>query len=134
MSELTVERTGVHEFVGRNERGASVRVGRRGGEGSFSPGELLQIATTACALVTVEDLVTRRVGDDAPLTASVDAQRTPGGHEYESLTVTMPVDLSVLDDADRRILLAIMEKAVRQQCTVSRTIERGAPVELRISA
>lgn len=134
MSELTVERTGVHEFVGRNERGASVRVGGRGGEGSFSPGELLRIATAACALVTVEELVTRRVGVDAPLTANVDARRSPGGHEYESLTVTMSVDLSMLDDADRERLLAIMEKAVHKQCTVSRTIERGAPVELRISA
>jgi len=41
---LEVERTGEHAFVGRNERGAEVRLGRKGAEAAFSPAELLQIA------------------------------------------------------------------------------------------
>ena len=38
---INLERVGEHEFVASNGRGASVRIGRKGQEGSFSPVELL---------------------------------------------------------------------------------------------
>lgn len=133
MTGLFVERVGEHEFVGRNDRGASVRIGRSGGEGSFSPGELLQIATAGCSAVTVEELITRRAGQDASLVATVEATRGPGGREYEALRVTLRADLSFLDDDTRDRVLRALRTAVANQCTVSRTIERGAPVELDVA-
>jgi uncharacterized OsmC-like protein len=132
MRELTVERAGTHDFIGRNGRGATVRIGRDGAPGAFSPGELLQIAAAGCAAVTVEELVTRRAGDDAQLVATADHERTPGVGEYELLRVTLLADLSFLDEGTRDRVVHAMRIAVERQCTVSRTIERGAPVELTI--
>ena len=54
---IELERVGEHEFVATNERGASVRIGRKGQEGSFSPVELLVAAAAGCALVTSETLI-----------------------------------------------------------------------------
>jgi len=132
MAELTVERVGEHEFVGRNERGATVRVGRNGMPGSFSPGELLQVATAACSAVTVEQLVTRRAGPDAELVARAGATRSEGGHEYTEIRVTLLADLSFLDDETREQVVRAMHKAVARECTVSRTVERGAHFSLDV--
>jgi uncharacterized OsmC-like protein len=132
MKELTVERVGTHEFIGRNGRGATVQIGRDDAPGAFSPGELLQIATAGCAAVTVEELVTRRAGDDARLVATADHERTPGVREYELLRVTLLADLSFLDVGTRDRVAQAIRTAVERQCTVSRTVERGAPVELTI--
>ncbi|MFI6077795.1 OsmC family protein [Actinoplanes sp. NPDC051343] len=135
MTGLTVERVGEHEFVGRNERGATVRIGRSGRPDSFSPGELLQVATAACAAVTVEQLVTRRAGDDAELVAVADASRSPDGREYDVIRVTLLTDdsfLGLLDDRTRERVVRAMRTAVERECTVSRTVERGGRVELEI--
>lgn len=132
MTGLTVERAGEHEFTGRNDRGATVRIGRTGMPGSFSPGELLQIATAACSAVTVEELVTRRGGDDARLVARAGAVRSPDGREYDAVRVTLLADLSFLDDETRARVVRAMTKAVERSCTVSRTVERGARVELAV--
>ncbi|HEY0531007.1 MAG TPA: OsmC family protein [Actinoplanes sp.] len=132
MAGLRVERVGKHDFVGRNERGATVRIGRNGMPGSFSPGELLQIATAGCSAVTVEELVTRRAGDDAELVALAEAEKSPGGHEYDLIRVTLLADLSFLDDDTRERVVFAMRKAVERECTVSRTVERGAVVELAV--
>lgn len=134
MTGLKVERVGTHEFVGRNDRGATVTIGRDDTPGAFSPGELLQVATAACSAVTVEQLVTRRAGDDARLVALASRVKAEGGHEYESITVTLQADLSFLDDETRERVMLAMRRAVDRECTVSRTLERGARVDLVITA
>ena len=134
MAELSVERVGEHEFVGRNGRGATVRVGRAGRPGSFSPGELLQVATAACAAVTVEQLVTRRGGADARLVAEAGATKSADGREYDAIRVTLLADLSFLDDRTRERVVRAMRTAVARECTVSRTVERGAPVSLEVGS
>ncbi|MCF3961928.1 OsmC family protein [Streptomyces fuscigenes] len=134
MSELEIERTARHEFTARNARGAVVTIGRVGGEGSFTPGELLQIAAAGCAAVTVEELVVRRSGPEAPFTATVDTDRRPGTHEYDALHVGLDVDLSALDEAARERVVAAIRTAVERECTVSRTIEKGTPVTLDVRA
>jgi len=134
MTKLTVERTGKHEFLGRNDRGAAVRLGRTGAADAFTPGELLQIAAAGCAAITVEEFVTRRAGADAPILATVDHERAAGVREYERLTVTLRADLSFLDDEMRARVVRAMHTSVQRECTVSRTVERGAPVELIIES
>lgn len=131
-ADLTVERVGEHDFLGRNGRGATVRIGRGGATGSFTPGELLQLATAGCAAVTTEELVTRRAGDDARMVAGVSHERAESGREYERLRVELTVDLSFLEEDVRARVLRAMHLAVERQCTVSRTLERGAAVELVI--
>ncbi|GIH16712.1 OsmC family protein [Rugosimonospora africana] len=132
MTELKIERTGTHTFTGTNARGATVRIGGNDVPGAFTPGELLQIATAGCAALTVEELLTQCAGDDAPLTATVSPERAPDVREYERLRVTLYADLSFLDDATHARVLDAMHTAIRTRSTVTRTVERGAPIELSI--
>jgi uncharacterized OsmC-like protein len=133
MAELAIERVGKHTFVARNDRGATVRIGRADTPGAFSPGELLHIATAGCSAVTVEELVVRRAGEDAPFTATTTPHRAEGTREYQEIEVTLQVDLSTLDDENRARAVQAMRTAIERQCTVSRTVERGARVVLHFA-
>jgi uncharacterized OsmC-like protein len=132
MGRLEIERVGEHEFAGRNERGATVRVGRDGAADAFSPGELMHLAAAACVSVTVEELVTRRAGADARVVATT--EHTGGVTEYDKVEITLEADLSFLDDKTRERVLKAMQISVDRQCSVSRTLKRGIPVELTIDA
>ncbi|WP_206784588.1 OsmC family protein [Amycolatopsis sp. MtRt-6] len=125
---LEVERTGEHAFVGRNERGAEVLVGRKGAEGAFSPAELLQIAVAGCNAVTAEELITRRIGEDAKFRVTVDADRREGASELDAVHVAFDVDVSALAADQRAALAGAVDRAIERLCTVSRTLKKGIPV------
>lgn len=125
---LEVERTGEHAFVGRNERGAEVRLGRKGAEGAFSPAELLQIAAAGCNAVTAEELITRRVGEDAKFRVTVTADRREGASELDAVHVAFDVDVSTLAADQREALAGAVDRAIDRLCTVSRTLKKGIPV------
>ncbi|MFG1606775.1 OsmC family protein [Actinoplanes sp. NPDC049265] len=130
----SVERVGTHTWIGRNERGAEVRIGTDEVAGAFSPGELLQLAVASCSTVTIEDMVVRRSGPDARVNATVDRDRAPGTHEYQRISVTLDVDLAGLDDTERGRVVKALRTAVERECTVSRTVEQGTPIDLEIVA
>ena len=125
---LEVERTGEHAFVGRNERGAEVRLGRKGADGAFSPAELLQIAAAGCTAVTAEELITRRVGEDAKFRVTVTADRREGASELDAVHVAFDVDVSTLAADQREALAGAVDRAIDRLCTVSRTLKKGIPV------
>ncbi|WP_410587912.1 OsmC family protein [Amycolatopsis sp. lyj-23] len=125
---LEVERTGEHAFVGRNERGAEVRLGRKGAEGAFSPAELLQIAAAGCNAVTAEELITRRIGEDAKFRVTVTADRREGASELDAVHVAFDVDVSTLAADQREALAGAVDRAIERLCTVSRTLKKGIPV------
>ncbi|WP_432847027.1 OsmC family protein [Amycolatopsis sp. CA-161197] len=125
---LEVQREGEHQFVGRNERGAEVRIGRTGAEGAFSPSELLQIATAGCSAVTAENLITRRIGEDSKFRVGVIADRREGASELDGVHVTFDVDVSSLDAQQREDLAAAVDRAIDRLCTVSRTLKKAIPV------
>jgi uncharacterized OsmC-like protein len=125
---LEVQRDGQHSFVGRNDRGASVRLGRTGAEGAFSPAELLQIAAAGCSAVTAEELITRRVGEDAKFRVTVDADRREGASELDVVHVAFDVDVSTLAADQREALAGAVDRAIERLCTVSRTLKKGIPV------
>ncbi|EOD63310.1 OsmC family protein [Amycolatopsis vancoresmycina] len=125
---LEVERTGEHAFVGRNERGAEVRLGRKGAEGAFSPAELLQIAAAGCSAVTAEELIVRRIGEDAKFRVNVTADRREGAAELDAVHVAFDVDVSTLAADQREALAGAVDRAIERLCTVSRTLKKGIPV------
>jgi uncharacterized OsmC-like protein len=125
---LEVQRDGKHSFVGRNERGAEVRLGRSGAEGAFSPAELLQIAAAGCSAVTAEELITRRVGEDAKFRVTVNADRRAGASELDAVHVAFDVDVSTLAADQREALAGAVDRAIERLCTVSRTLKKGIPV------
>ncbi|MDQ2587385.1 OsmC family protein [Saccharothrix yanglingensis] len=130
MSNVEVRRTGRHEFTATNDRGASVRVGRKGAEGAFTPVELLLAAAAGCAAVTVETLVTRRV--DGDLVARADDVRPEGAHQLGAVPVTLDYDVSSLDDAQRAVLETAVRRAVAELCTVTRTLKQSSPTPLNL--
>ncbi|AXB47232.1 OsmC family protein [Amycolatopsis albispora] len=125
---LEVERIGEHVFAGRNERGAEVRIGRKGQADVFSPAELLQIAAAGCAAVTAEDLVVRRTGEEAKFRVEVTADRNDAASELDAVHVTFDLDLSSLDPERRAALAVAVDRAIDRLCTVSRTLKKGIPV------
>ncbi|WP_328618386.1 OsmC family protein [Amycolatopsis sp. NBC_00355] len=125
---LEVQRDGQHSFVGRNDRGAEVRLGRTGAEGAFSPAELLQIAAAGCSAVTAEELITRRVGEDAKFRVTVSADRREGASELDAVHVAFDVDVSTLAADQREALAGAVDRAIERLCTVSRTLKKGIPV------
>ena len=125
---LEVQRDGQHSFVGRNDRGAEVRLGRTGAEGAFSPAELLQIAAAGCSAVTAEELITRRVGEDAKFRVAVTADRREGASELDAVHVAFDVDVSTLAEDQRTALAGAVDRAIERLCTVSRTLKKGIPV------
>lgn len=131
MSSTPVEVTyiGSHTFEATNARGAKALVGRAGAEGVFSPGELLLAAAAACAGVTAESMVVRRVGEDARFRVHADrTKESDDAHEFASVMTELDVDMSALDDAQRAALITAVDRAVERLCTVSRTLRKGVPV------
>lgn len=130
---LWVERVGEKAYVGRNERGAEVRVGQHDIDGAFSPSELLKIALAACSAMSAEKPVLRRLGTDGPITAGVSSVKAHGENRYERLLTELVLPMRGLDPEDREDIVAAARRAVAKGCTVGRTIEASASVEVTVS-
>lgn len=130
---MDVRRTGGATFVGRNGRGAEVRIGPESAAGVFTPGELLLVAAAACAGVTAESLIVRRLGPDVDVTVTADrTKESPDAHEFATIDTVLQVDMTPLAAEQRTALADAVRRAVERYCTVSRTVEKGAPVTLEI--
>lgn len=131
---LWVERVGPKTYVARNGRGAEVRIGPHTDDGVFSPGELLKVALAACSTMSAERPVLRRLGtDDAPITGAVRSVKSPGHNRYETLLTELVLPLDGLEPAAREEIEEVARRAVAKGCTVGRTIEAGAVIELTVS-
>lgn len=129
---VEVHRDGEHSFVATNDRGATVAVGRDGAPDSFTPGELLLAAIAACSAVTSENLVTRRLGESASLVAHADREKTEEDpHKFSSIQVAVDFD-EITDPDERAKLVDSVERAIERLCTVSRTVQEGTPISLRL--
>lgn len=130
---LWVERTGNRRYTGRSSRGGHVLVGSMGDEGTFTPGELLKIALAACAGLSADAALARRLGDDVPVTIAVGGPSDEPEDRYPALADDLRVDLSGLDDETRTRLLTVVRRAVAEHCTVSRTLEASARVTFTVN-
>ncbi|GAA4848551.1 OsmC family protein [Saccharopolyspora rosea] len=134
MSSTPVEvtRTGNHTFTATNPRGGRVEIGREDAPDAFTPGELLLAAIAACSAVTGENLVTRRLGEDAAITVHADRSKAPEDpHRFSSVQVSFDAALAEIDDeAERDKLVEALQRAIGKYCTVSRSVEEGTPVNL----
>jgi uncharacterized OsmC-like protein len=102
MTDLWVERTGVRRYVGHSSRGAEVLVGSDDVDGVFTPGELMKIALAACSGMSSDSPLARRLGDDYQATVRVSGAADREQEVYPLLEEALEVDLSGLDDAERR--------------------------------
>ena len=129
-SELWVDRTGTRRYVGHSSRGATVQIGSADVEGTFTPGELLQIALGACTAMSSDFTLSRRLGDDYAATVRIAGHADREVERYPLLEETYELDLSGLDPAMRERLLDMVRRSVDKACTVGRTLEAGTRIEL----
>ena len=132
-TELWVERTGTRRYTGRNSRGAEVLIGSVGVENVFSPGELLKIALAGCSGLASDSALRHRLGDDVDVTIHVSGMSDDETDRYPALLEELVVDLSALDATARERLLTVVHRAIDQHCTVGRTLEAGATVQLTVT-
>lgn len=129
---LWVERVGAREYVGHNDRGATVRFAGAGVEGAFTPGELLKLSAAACTGLVTDRALARRVGDDYAAQVHVSGVKNDEENRYSTVDEKLVVDLSGLDEEARERLVTLLHKTIEGQCTVGRTIEAGAHVSADI--
>ena|SRR6218665_367564 len=132
-TRLWVARTGVRRYTGRNSRGAEVLIGSVGDEGAFSPGELMKIALAGCSGLASDSALRHRLGDDVDVTINVSGMSDDEQDRYPALLEELVVDLSSLDPVARERLLTVVHRAIDQHCTVGRTLEAGATVQLTVT-
>jgi uncharacterized OsmC-like protein len=125
--------TGVYEAA--NARGGTLRFGSRAGE-AFTPVELLLAAIAGCSAVDV-DVVCGRRSEFEEFSARVDAQtvRDETGNRLEDVELTFRVRFpdGVAGDAARAILPRALQVSHDRTCTVSRSLELGTPVAVRLA-
>ncbi len=130
---LWAQRVGARRYTGRNSRGAEVSMGPAEAGAVFTPGELLKIALAGCAGMSADSAIARRLGDDVPITVHVAGIKHVDDERYPALHEELVVDLSVLDPAERDRVVAVVRRAIARNCTVGRTLERGADVALTLA-
>ena len=123
---VIADRTEPGVYVGRNERGAEVRIGLAGSEGTFSPGELLRLAAAGCAAISADHALSKRLGDDFDASLSVRAHKPEGEDRYQYLDTTIEVDWSELDPEQLEAMLEHAQRLIEKYCTVGHTMEHGA--------
>jgi len=126
---VTVVRESHRRYTGYSPRGGVVHIGDASFPDTFTPGELLKVALGACAVMSSDAVLQRRLGDDFPMTVVVDAEKNEAENRYTHLTESISLDLAGFDDAARAKIIDIMGRAIDQACTVGKTIEHGATVE-----
>jgi uncharacterized OsmC-like protein len=134
LRHVTIDRVSNSHYTVTNPRGGSISVGA-GGDAEFTPVELLLAAIGGCTAIDV-DLVTSRRAEPESFRVDVAATkvRDEQGNRLADITVTFKVAFpdSEGGQAARAVLPDIARQSHDRLCTVSRTLEIGTPVNMRI--
>jgi len=129
---LHVERIAPTTYVGRNERGAEVRIGASSADGVFSPGELLQLALGACGLLSADHTLAGRLGEEFSARVDISVVKNHVADRYDRLSADILVDMAALEPERRAALIERGERAIDRLCTVGHTLGHGARHDVRI--
>lgn len=130
--KVTMTRNSEGVYTATNEAGDSLTFGR--GEGLLSPVELLLAAIAGCSSIDVDAMTSRRSEPTKfDVTATADKVEADGGSILENIAVEWDLVFPEGDAGDkaRARVGAALKSAHEKTCTVSRTVEAGAPVEFR---
>lgn len=132
---VEIDRTGPSTYLARNDRGGELRVSASG-DADFTPVELLLVALGACSAVDVDMVTGRRAEPDRfSVHVSGDKVRVDGASTLQDLVVTFDVRFPAGEagDAARQVLPRALQVSHEKSCTVSRTVEAGTPVTMRLA-
>jgi putative redox protein len=131
---VTMTRTEKGTYVVTNARGGTLSVGGGGESTDFTPVELFLTSMAACSATDV-DYITSRLAEPIQFDVTAEGEKLRDGAENHlgdieiTFTVRFP-DGEGGDRARERMPRAIAQSRDRL-CTVSRTVQRGAAVEMR---
>lgn len=131
---VRVERVEAGRFAAVNDRGGRVVFSTGSGE-DLTPVDLFMAAIGGCTAIDVDILTSRRAEPDSfEIVVDADKVRDDGGNHLVNIEVTYRITFPAGADGDkaRAILPEIVRKSHDRLCTVSRTVELGAPVASRI--
>ena len=134
-TSVAMERIAEHLFRAVNDRGGTLTFGSSDGP-EFSPIELLLVALAGCTALDIEYITGKRAEPDV-LAASVSGNkvRDDSGNRLTDLEVTFRVEFppGEAGDAARAVLPDALRKSHERLCTVSRTVQLGTPVTVRLA-
>jgi len=132
---VTIERIANSRYTVTNERGGRMTISS--GDGTdFTPVELLLAAIGGCTAIDVDILTSRRAEPDS-FSVEVGAEKVrdeKGRNQLEDIVVTFRITFPDGEGGDkaRALLPDAVKRSHESLCTVSRTVELGTPVALRI--
>jgi len=133
---VTITRRSAGRYTAVNGRGGTLEFGT-GDVEDFTPVELFLAAIGGCTAVDVDILTTRRA-EPASFVVEVGGEkvRDEDGNRMQDLSVTFRLTFPEGEggDAARAILPEAAQRSHDRLCTVSRTVELGAPVATRIES
>ena len=132
---VRLERIENSRYTAINERGGTITVGTGAGS-DFTPVELLLVAIGGCTAIDVDILTSRRAEPES-FEIVVDAEKArdeAAGNHLTDLQVTFRIAFPAGEQGDRarELLPDAVRKSHDRLCTVSRTVELGAPIATRI--
>ena len=132
---VTITRTSLAQYRATNANGATLDFGS-GDPTRFSPVELLLAAIGGCSSVDVDHMTSRRAEPEAFDVVVSGTKSTEGGNRMTDLEVTFRLRFpeGAAGDAARARVPAAVKASHDSACTVSRTIELGAPVAMTIES
>jgi putative redox protein len=131
---VTIERLDEGIYLARNARGHELRFGSKDPDG-FTPVELFLTSIAGCTAVDVDVVTGRRaVADSFAVRADAQMHKDDSGNVLRDITLTFQVRFpeGEAGDAARAILPRVVQTSHDRTCTVSRTIEAGAPLSVVI--
>jgi putative redox protein len=133
---VSLQRLSKGRYRATNKHGDTIVVGE-GGDGTFTPVELLLTAMAACSAIDVDYIVGKRAEPVSfRLRSEASKVRDDGGNHLTDIVITFDAEFESTDAG--KAALDVFPRAVDQSndrlCTVSRTVQLGAPVETRIAA
>ena len=131
---ITITRTSAGRYTAVNGRGGTLDFGT-GDAIDFTPVELFLAAIGGCTAVDVDILTTRRAEPESfVVEVGGDKVRDAHGNRMEDLSVTFRLRFPEGEGGDpaRALLPEAGQRSHDRLCTVSRTVELGAPVAIRI--
>ncbi len=139
---VDIERTSAGQYIARNVRGGSIRVGHGADDAgadddSFTPVELLLVALGGCTAIDVDLATSRRTEpDEFRIRVTGDKIQDESGNRMENLRIEFSVRFpaGAAGDAARQVLPRAVRVSHDRLCTVSRTVELGTPVAAAITS
>ncbi len=132
--ELT--KIGDERYKATNARGGETFFGSGGEDPDFTPVEMFLASIAACTALNVDGISGKRAtAETFDMTVSGDKVRDESGNHLVNLSVTFDIRFpeGEAGDAARAVLPRALEQSRDRLCTVSRTVELGEPIDLRLA-